>query len=433
MDAGEIALWIIEIAVVWVVLSALQIPLWRNEHPVLRTIVFVAKLLLVPVCALLVVAIETGPSYTHCDLLCALYAVLVGDLLASVIAYAVRRFRTSKHKSKPGNAHVSEGGGAREDRGAAAGTSVPKGKSVPGNARASEEAGAREDRGAAAGKNVPKGKSAFQRTFARVRLLSFVLCFAVVAYGVCNARHVLMKEHSYAAEGLAASHTFAFAADLHAGCAQSSDILEDFCDQVNEANPEFVILGGDVTDELTSYEDMRETYRILSSIQAPVYFIYGNHDRQPRGELVGGRTYSDEQLEEAIHDASITILADDYVRVASDLVLLGREDVSAQDARVPYAQLSNPYEGQGALLVADHQPYDDEQLREEISALQVSGHTHAGQLFPLQAIYRLLGLQAYGEFEYPNTTLWVSAGEAVWTYPLRTEEHCEWDLVTLHP
>ena len=399
MGASEIAFWIIEIAVVWAVFFAVQIPLWRKERPVLRTVLFAVKLALVPACALLVVAIETGPSYAHPDLLCAFYAILIGDLLASAVEYAVRRFGASKHRGQAGNERFSGGESIQEDG------------------------------------NASKSKGAPRRTHAQTRraVLSFVMCFAVVAYGICNAHTVVMEEHNYAAEGLAISHTFAFAADLHAGTAQSLDILEDFRDQVNEADPEFVILGGDVTDELTSYEGMRETYRILSGIHAPVYFIYGNHDRQPNGGFVGGRTYSDEQLEEAIRDAHITILADDYAKVASDLVLLGREDASAQDARIPYAQLRNPYEGQGALLVADHQPYDDEQLLEEVSALQLSGHTHAGQLFPLQAVYRLLGLQAYGEFEYPNTTLYVSAGESIWAYPLRTEEHCEWDLVTLHP
>ena len=85
-------------------------------------------------------------------------------------------------------------------------------------------------------------------------------------------------------------------------------------------------------------------------------------------------------------------------------------------------------------MVADHQPYDDEQLAAEVSALQLSGHTHAGQLWPLRTVYRyLLGLPVYGEFEKPGTRLYVSAGTFGWMVPLRTERHCEWDLITLQP
>ena len=102
-------------------------------------------------------------------------------------------------------------------------------------------------------------------------------------------------------------------------------------------------------------------------------------------------------------------------------------------ARKPWSELSNPYEGKGALVVVDHQPYDTAQLMEEKSALQLSGHTHAGQLWPLQTMYRAVGLPAYGEFSYPGTLLYVTAGESGWATPLRTEEHCEWDLITLKP
>ena len=72
------------------------------------------------------------------------------------------------------------------------------------------------------------------------------------------------------------------------------------------------------------------------------------------------------------------------------------------------------------LHCADHQPYDKEQLAAEESALQLSGHTHAGQLWPLQMVYRMLSLPAYGEFKEPGTLLYVSAGAGVWSMPLRT-------------
>jgi predicted MPP superfamily phosphohydrolase len=178
---------------------------------------------------------------------------------------------------------------------------------------------------------------------------------------------------------------------------------------------------------------MNRTYEIVSEIDAPVYFVYGNHDRQLNSGFVGGRTYSDGQLEAAFANAGVRVLSDEFVRVADDLVLLGREDMSAGSARKQWAELDNPYEGEGALVIVDHQPYDNAQLMDEESALQLSGHTHAGQLWPLQALYRAIGLPAYGEFRYPGTLLYVTAGESGWMMPLRTEEHCEWDLITLKP
>jgi predicted MPP superfamily phosphohydrolase len=177
---------------------------------------------------------------------------------------------------------------------------------------------------------------------------------------------------------------------------------------------------------------MVETYGILSTVSIPVYLVMGNHDRQPYSHYAGGRTYTDAQLLDAIDSAGIKLLCDEFVLVDTDLILLGREDVSAGDARKAWSELSNPYPGK-TLIVADHQPYDRDQLKAEVSALQLSGHTHAGQLWPLQTIYNLLGYPAYGEFDYPGTRLYVSPGLNGWSPPMRTEVHCGWELITLHP
>ena len=368
-------IWIGEIALAWAALFAVQIPLRSKSHPALRTIVYCVKLAFIPLVALCFVALDSTIPYMRGDLFCAVYIVLIGDVLSSPIEYAARRIR----------------GATRADG---------------------------EERPCMQG---------------MVAVLSLLACIAVVAYGVSNATTVNQRVHEWETAGLEKEHTFAFVADIHAGSAQSFEIIQDLCAQINEAKPEFVVLGGDITDEFTSFEDMNRTYEIISEIDAPVYFVYGNHDRQPNSGFVGGRTYSDGQLEAALANAGVRALSDEFVRVADDLVLLGREDISAGAGRKPWAELDSPYEGKGALVVVDHQPYDSEQLADEKSALQLSGHTHAGQLWPLQMVYRALGLPAYGEFRYPGTLLYVTAGESGWMMPLRTEEHCEWDLITLKP
>ena len=368
-------LWILEMIILLASLFVVQIPLRKKRIPALRVFVFVIKVLLIPAAALFFVAIESPVAYRRADIIAAAYIVLFSDVCASIVEYVIRKLRKSKEK---------------------------------------------------------RAKNSFCQ-LKLIGFLSIVFCLCIFAYGYVNAGNIKAKKHTWTAEGLTQAHTFAFAADLHVGSARSMENLQEFCRQVNEAAPEFVILGGDVTDELTSYDDMRTAYSVLSKIEAPVFFIYGNHDRQPNAAFFGGRTYSDEQLEEAIREAGITILSDQFLQVADDLVLLGREDVSMEGKRAAWSELVGPLQETGALVVADHQPYDEEQLAEEKSALQLSGHTHAGQLWPLQFVYRMLGLPAYGVFEEPGTILYVSAGASVWGMPLRTEVNCEWELVTLVP
>lgn len=374
MDIATTALLIAEIILAWAILTAIQFPLRKEEHMILRSIIFILKLILIPAVAVLAMGVEWALPYTHDDILCAIYIALIGDVAASVIEYIIRRVRAWRDVS--------------------------------------DELRGRFD--------YRVGVS-----------IGLAVCFAMLAFAVVNAETVRMDSHEWQADGLVQEHTFAFASDLHTGSSMSMDALREFCRQVNDSDAEFLILGGDVTDELTSHDEMVETYAILSTVEVQVYMVYGNHDRQSGADFVGGRTYTDEQHLAAIDGAGITLLTDDYVQVASDLVILGREDVSAGDARKDWSELVNPYGG--ALIVADHQPYDKEQLRIENSALQLSGHTHAGQLWPLRSVYSLLGLPVYGDYSYPGTHLYVTPGVSGWTPLLRTEAHSGWELIMLHP
>lgn len=374
MGSFSYIILIIETLAAWAVLFAVQIPLRIRWHPVLRIIAIIVKVVLIPGTAILFVAVVCGFSYRHGDILNAVYIALIADTAADVIGFFAGLFRRKRPES-PGRLHFPTLCG----------------------------------------------------------VLSLIFCAALFVYGTWNAGNVTEQKHVWEAEGLERQHTFAFVADIHAGQAMSEEKLWELCLQINAESPEFVILGGDVTDELTSYEDMTAVYRILSEIEAPVYFVYGNHDRQPDASLMGGRTYTDEQLTEEIRKAGIRILSDEFVKISDDLVLLGREDLS-RDERIAWNGLSDPFGDGAALVVADHQPYDEDQLAVEVSALQLSGHTHAGQLWPLRAFYRyILGLPAYGEFEEPGTRLYVTAGTFGWMIPMRTERHCEWDLITLQP
>ena len=374
MDTAALIVLIFESLLFLALLTAIQYPLRKGEHRVIRTAVFILKLFMVPVAALLWMTFPTPIPYVHSTLMCALYIAMIADVLASIIEYVVRRVRTLDGDDS-GERHIFD-----------------------------------------------------YRIGAPMALL---LCVAVLASGVANAENIVVDEHEWQADGLEQSHTFAFASDLHSGDSLTMGELRNFCRQVNESKAEFLILGGDTTDELTSYEDMVETFNILSTVKVPVYYVYGNHDRQPSADYVGGRTYTDEQLRDAIESAGITILSDEFVKVADDLVLLGREDLSI-DTRKDWKDLENPYEGV-TLIVADHQPYDKEQLAVEESALQVSGHTHAGQAWPLKFIYGALGYDALGEYERPHTLLYVSPGVGGWSPSFRSQGHSAWELITLNP
>ena len=375
MSLGNKLLWAAEFIIVFAALFAVQIPLRKRKLPVINAIIFGIKVFLVLLMPVIFIHVDNWFTYRCADLVAVIDIVILSDVAASIVEFVVRNIRQLKDKSSE--------------------------------------------------------KQPCQ--IKMIAVIGAVVCIGVALYGSINARHVTMNTHTWAVEGLKQQHTFAYASDIHAEDDHMEKNLIKFRDQVNKMKPEFVILGGDVTDEKSSYDEMVHAWKIISEIDAPVYFVYGNHDRQPDARIFGGRTYSDEQLVETIEAAGATILTDEFVKVSDDLILLGRYDMSLENERAPWSELVNPYEGEGALIIADHQPHDDDQLDNMKAVLQLSGHLHAGQLWPLQTICRVIGMPVLDEYEKPYIKLYMTSGLGGWAIPFRTESRAAWELITLTP
>ena len=268
-----------------------------------------------------------------------------------------------------------------------------------------------------------------ERKFGEFKAISLVLGVLFFVYGTVNMQVVLPNEHTYTSTKLTSQHKIVFAADIHVGSAQSMETFRKTAEAMAEEKPECIILGGDITDDYTTKEEMLETFKTFGELGVPVYYLYGNHDRQKHAEYANGVQFTAQELEDAIKSNGITVLKDEYVELAPDLLLLGREDMS--ETRAKAEELSNPSPDK-YLIVADHQPFDFEENIKTGADLQLSGHTHAGQLFPLKFFYSLIGY-AYGDFENDEAVMNVSSGVCGWRVPFRTDSHCHYEVVYLEP
>ena len=243
--------------------------------------------------------------------------------------------------------------------------------------------------------------------------------------------NVSAHEITYTSDKLSSEHKIVFVSDLHYGSSQFPETVEKALQEIKALKPEAVLLGGDITDEHTEKEEMQYIYKQFGELGVPVYFIYGNHDRQPRGSFVGGAKYSETDLENAITGSGVYILKDELVSLADDLVVLGREDPSSPDRKDPNELPEYP---DGAYVIAvEHNPYLTEDIKAQGADLQLSGHTHAGQLFPLRLLYTVAGLRVVEEYQEGDTTIYVSPGIAGWYYPMRNESYCWYEVITLKP
>ncbi len=268
------------------------------------------------------------------------------------------------------------------------------------------------------------------RSFAAAKVISVVFGVVYLAFGIVNMQTVRPDYHTYTSDKLSGEHKFVFVADLHVGSAQPFSVTEKTVAAVAAEKPEFIIIGGDLTDDYTTKDELKETAELFRTPDCPVYYIYGNHDRQKHAEkYAGGQKYTPEEFRQILTDAGIIILKDEYAEITPDLVLLGREDMSEKEARADISTLPNP-SPDAFLLVADHQPFDFKQNSSAGVDLQVSGHTHAGQLFPLGEIYAPFAY-CRGDHEYNGSKLYVSPGACGWRVPFRTDSGCRFEVITL--
>lgn len=270
-----------------------------------------------------------------------------------------------------------------------------------------------------------------ERRFPAVRVTGLVFGVAFFVFGVINMQTVTPEYHTYTSAKLTQPHTVVFIADLHVGSAQPFGVTEKTINEVKTLRPDATILGGDIVDDYTTKEEMEAAFRLFADFETPVYFVYGNHDRQGHAEYAGGRKFTPEELEAAMAQNGVILLQDAYAGIAPDLLLLGREDLSEGAARADISALQNPAP-EKYLIVADHQP---NAFKENLSAgadLQLSGHTHAGQLFPLGTLYPLIGY-CYGDYTEGSAVMNVSAGACGWRMPLRTQAGCHFEVISLLP
>ncbi len=267
-------------------------------------------------------------------------------------------------------------------------------------------------------------------------VLPMVLLACVMFYGSINMNRVVQTDYTITTHKTirAEGYRVAFLSDIHYGTVQDKEVLQASIRQINAQEPDIVFLGGDIVEEGTSLEEMREVFYHLGCLDAPlgIYFVYGNHDRQADSN---SRTYTDEELITAIEDNGITILEDETQLIAGELLLIGRADAAwdQQTTRKAIRELILPRQEDLFLLTLDHQPLEAEENAAAGVDLMLSGHTHAGQLFPVGYLTEWTGGMNYGLYQTGNCLSIVSSGFAGWGYGIRTQGHCEYVIVDILP
>ncbi len=211
------------------------------------------------------------------------------------------------------------------------------------------------------------------------------------------------------------------ASDIHLGTIVGEKRLAGLCKATEELRPDLLLLPGDILDE-DPQTIMRDSVGdLLRSLRAKhgVFAVTGNH------EYIGGVERACRYLEEH----GIRVLRDQAVLIAGLFHLVGREDRSINrftgKNRKSLAELLAPLDRSLPVILMDHQPFQLEEASQAGVALQLSGHTHHGQLWPLNLVTSLVYELSWGYLKKGNTHFYVSSGYGTWGPPVRIGNHPE--------
>ena len=235
----------------------------------------------------------------------------------------------------------------------------------------------------------------------------------VLTAGGIHYRHKYREELTIRTEKpLDRPLTIVLASDLHIGYSNRKAELARWIDLINAEHPDIVLFGGDIMDiQLRPLEEGNYAEE-LHRLTAPAFTVLGNH------EYIGGEA----DAERFLKDAGIGLLRDSVVRVEG-ITIIGRDDRSNPE-RKPLAELADSLHGFSILL--DHQPYHLEEAEAAGIDFQFSGHTHRGQVWPLNWLTDAMYEKSWGHHHRGHTQYYVSSGLGIWGPKIRIGTRSEY-------
>lgn len=217
--------------------------------------------------------------------------------------------------------------------------------------------------------------------------------------------------------------------DLHADAVIDADYVQAVVERTNALRADVVVIVGDFADG--TVEQRGATLRPLHHLDAPlgVYAVPGNHDY-----------YSDyERWQVYLSVLGVCMLNNDHAYLPScHVVLAGVTDPAAEHFNMERPMVKKALDGAPAgapVVLLAHQPKVAHEAAECGVALQLSGHTHGGQMPGVaQLCAEANSGWVAGLYRVKDMLLYVSRGTGLWRgSALRLGVPSEITLITLRP
>ena len=216
--------------------------------------------------------------------------------------------------------------------------------------------------------------------------------------------------------------------DMHVGLTIGRDFVEDVVRKVNALEPDIVAITGDLIDG--SVADLGPAVAPLGEIRAKLgtYFVTGNHEYYSGADSwlaflqsIGIKALRNERVELTVNGETMHLAGvDDWTAHQ-----FGNGHGSDMERAMQGRDASKP------VVLLAHQPVHFDEARTHGVDLQISGHTHGGQIFPFGFLTRLAQPFLSGLHRRGDSQIYVSSGTGYWGPPMRIAAPAEITLIEL--
>jgi predicted MPP superfamily phosphohydrolase len=262
-----------------------------------------------------------------------------------------------------------------------------------------------------------------------LHLGAIILACAVIFYGLFNARHARITEYEITTEKKLPKKEVSviLVSDLHIGAMVHKKLLGRMADKINSLEGDIILIAGDIIDRDMKAFDSEKLGEEFSRLKAPygVWAVPGNH------EYFGGDL---ERLDEALKASGVTLLEDESALAGGAFNIIGRSDLSVSRrgiTRKTLGELTGALDSGIPVIVLDHQPRNLGEAETAGVDIQLSGHTHHGQIWPGPIITGRMYENDYGLIYKGKTAIIVTSGFGTWGPPLRIGTIAEIVRITL--
>ncbi len=250
--------------------------------------------------------------------------------------------------------------------------------------------------------------------YKKVIFLSYLgIVFLLGIYAYVMAIKIRVTTYELTSSKVSKDTKILMFSDIHLSPISNKNVLKNIGKIIDNKKPDMILIAGDIID--TDAKVIRHDYSSdFSKIKAPlgVYASIGNHEYY--GDLKRNLDY--------IKKMGVKLLVEQGLEVG-DFFIIGRDYVSNDRKTMDDFKVEN--KNGKEIISMDHSPKDADNFIKSGEFLQVSGHTHHGQIFPFNFITKKMYNPSWGIRQEGKSTVITTCGVGYWGIPMRLPSQAE--------